>query len=171
MSSLLNHGLQGVIASTLLFLIFASFVSFLMTSPFILLMVALFGGVCTYYSTLPDIYGIAGGSAKGNWNLYNNAHNQNPANVKVYNKYKKNPLYYLHVWQDKYMHQPGQRWWVWNERLWVEVVTDILWLSILIFLYGWWAIFVISVAFGGTLGLALTIISDVHNGKIPEAKP
>ena len=36
----------------------------------------------------------------------------------------------LHIFLDKYTHGEGKRWWKWNERLWVEVLS---WLVLIIF--------------------------------------
>lgn len=171
MSSIPNHGLQGVIVASALTFIFASIFSLAMTNPIILLMVLCLGAVGAYYSTLPDVYGYAGGSASGKWDLYNNAHNQSPTNNKVYHKYVDNPLYFLHVWQDIFTHKPGHRWWILKEGLWLEILMDLVWLFILSLTFGWWILLVVGASFLGAFGLALTIVSEVHNGKIPEALP
>lgn len=173
MSSIPNHGLQGITAATLFLFTMVGFGTLLSPTHLLFLcIVSLISVWCARYSILPDVFGIAGGSDRGDFKLYNNAHNQNPDNVKVFKKYQWNPLYYFHVWQDKYTHGPGQRWWVWNERLWVEVLTDAIQLTFLTWFYGWpkVLILIVFVAVCEYL-LALNVIDDVHNGKYPETQP
>lgn len=46
------------------------------------------------------------------------------------------PGWGLHLWIDKHTHGEGKRWWVWNERMWVEpvgwaMVVLIIWKGVL----------------------------------------
>jgi hypothetical protein len=36
------------------------------------------------------------------------------------------PGYYLHIMQDRFLHKPGKRWWIWKERMWYEIIAWVL---------------------------------------------
>lgn len=77
---------------------------------------------------LPDLVGEAERIIKGDrslWGWYNMAHEESS------NLFMFLPPYALHVVMDKFTHGPGEKWWKFDERLWVEVVG---WISVLVLL-------------------------------------
>jgi len=75
------------------------------------------GGVGAFFGALPDIVGAYGLVVRDDqWRLYSVAHFGKLKQVLQYV-----PMYWLHLYVDSYTHGTGRRWWVWDERLWVEV--------------------------------------------------
>ena len=67
---------------------------------------------------LPDLFGAYGlFILNDHWALYVNAHSGAIAGVLKYI-----PMYWLHLLVDSITHGEGHRWWVWNERLWLEIL-------------------------------------------------
>jgi hypothetical protein len=70
----------------------------------------------------PDITGAMGRLMTGGfWDVHIEVHKVKLSNFRVFS-----PPALLHIWLDSFTHEWGQRWWVWNERLWVEVVGWII---------------------------------------------
>lgn len=84
------------------------------------------------FGALPDLVGAYGILFRDDrWSLYNVAHF---GKLRAILKYV--PMYWLHLKVDSYTHGTGRRWWVWDERLWVEVTLWVVNLSV-IALYVW----------------------------------
>ncbi len=87
-------------------------------------------GVGAFFGALPDALGVWGTFIQhDHWRLYGSAHSGAIAHVLQYV-----PMYGLHLAVDSVTHDPGKRWWFWNERLWMDLL---LWMVnlLLIFLY------------------------------------
>jgi hypothetical protein len=70
-----------------------------------------------FFGALPDILGAYGNLVRHDqWKLYMSAHAGPRGRILRYV-----PMYWLHLFVDSFTHGPGKRWWIWNERLWVEV--------------------------------------------------
>jgi hypothetical protein len=66
---------------------------------------------------LPDLIGAYGNLIRrDHWRFYNYAHAGPMGEILRYV-----PMYWLHLFVDSYTHGPGKRWWIWDERLWLEV--------------------------------------------------
>ena len=75
---------------------------------------ALAGG---FFGALPDLFGAYGNVVRhDHWRLYISAHGGRWGEILRFV-----PMYWLHLFIDSYTHGPGRRWWMWNERLWVEL--------------------------------------------------
>jgi hypothetical protein len=74
-------------------------------------------GAGAFFGALPDIVGAYGNVVRhDHWRLYVSAHAGPLGEILRYV-----PMYWLHLFVDSFTHGPGRRWWVWDERLWVEV--------------------------------------------------
>ena len=83
------------------------------------------------FGALPDLIGAYGNIIEhDHWTLCRSAHFGEIKEVLQYV-----PMYRLHLYLDSIMHGPGQRWWKWDERLWLEIV---LWIVNVIVI--WWLI-------------------------------
>lgn len=88
---------------------------------------------------LPDLIGVAGQLIERNsddpWRLYNLAHKGYVGEFFLRRVWlywlRLMPPYFLHIWLDTLCHDPGKRWWVWKERMWMEIVGWII--SIILF--------------------------------------
>jgi len=70
---------------------------------------------------LPDLIGAYGNIIlHDNWDLYLSAHSGT-----IYDWLKWFPPYWAHCWLDSFTHGVN-RWWVWNEGLWIEVVVVVV---------------------------------------------
>ena len=75
-------------------------------------------GVGAFFGALPDLLGVWGDFVlRDHWRLYNSAHTGPVAHVLQYV-----PMYGLHLAVDTLTHVPGSHWWMWNERLWMEIL-------------------------------------------------
>lgn len=69
-----------------------------------------------FFGALPDLLGAYGNLVRGDrWRLYVSAHSGRIGAILRYV-----PMYWLHLFIDSFTHGPGKRWWIWNERLWIE---------------------------------------------------
>jgi hypothetical protein len=70
-----------------------------------------------FFGALPDLFGAYGNIVRHDqWKLYMSAHAGSMGQILRYI-----PMYWLHLFVDSFTHGPGKRWWIWNERLWIEV--------------------------------------------------
>ena len=80
-----------------------------------------------FFGALPDIFGAYGNLVRHDqWKLYMSAHAGPRGHILRYV-----PMYWLHLFVDSFTHGPGKRWWIWNERLWVEVARWVVNLAII----------------------------------------
>jgi len=71
---------------------------------------------------LPDLIGIYGNYILyDNWNLYLSAHSGS-----IYNILRYTIIYTIHPYLDTFMHGEGKEWWIWNQRLWLEIVIILI---------------------------------------------
>ena len=69
-----------------------------------------------FFGALPDLFGAYGNLVRHDqWKLYISAHAGHRGEILRYI-----PMYRLHLFVDSFTHGQGRRWWVWNERLWLE---------------------------------------------------
>jgi hypothetical protein len=69
-----------------------------------------------FFGALPDLFGAYGNLVRhDHWTLYIDAHAGPLGKILRYV-----PMYWLHLFVDSFTHGAGKRWWVWDERLWVE---------------------------------------------------
>ena len=79
---------------------------------------------------LPDLLGAYGNFVlRDHWNLYGSAHHGRFEEILQFI-----PMYWLHLWVDKFMHGPKRRWWIYDERMWLEVLMWILNLAAILWL-------------------------------------
>jgi hypothetical protein len=70
------------------------------------------------FGSLPDLIGAYGNTVlHDHWMLYDQAHFGRLASILQYV-----PMYELHLLVDSFTHGQGKRWWIWDERLWVEIL-------------------------------------------------
>ena len=70
-----------------------------------------------FFGALPDLFGAYGNMVRHDqWKLYISAHAGQRGEIL-----RHIPMYWLHLFVDSFTHGAGKRWWVWNERLWVEI--------------------------------------------------
>ncbi len=80
-----------------------------------------------FFGALPDLFGAYGNLVRRDqWKLYMSAHAGHRGEILRYV-----PMYWLHLFVDSFTHGPGKRWWVWNERLWVEAALWVVNLAII----------------------------------------
>lgn len=86
------------------------------------------------FGALPDLIGAYGNLVfHDHWTLYRSAHYGQIAGVLQYI-----PMYWLHIKLDAVMHGRSAHWWVWNERLWLEVLLWIINVTIIARSVRWW---------------------------------
>ena len=77
--------------------------------------------VGAFFGALPDLFGAYGNLVRQDrWRLYNAAHTG-----PIHDILRYVPMYWLHLYVDSFTHGPGKRWWMGDERLWLEIT---LWL-------------------------------------------
>jgi hypothetical protein len=75
-----------------------------------------------FFGALPDLFGAYGNIVRhDHWRLYVAAHAGPIMEILRYL-----PMYWLHLFVDSFTHAPGKRWWVWDERLWLEASLWVL---------------------------------------------
>ncbi len=117
MPDTLSHTAQGGL------LLVAPFLSRIRKQTW-LWMLGLAGGV---FGALPDLIGAYGNIIRhDHWSLYMSAHSGRIAGILRYI-----PMYGLHLFLDSLGHGPGRRWWLLQERFWLEAT---LWLANLLVL-------------------------------------
>jgi hypothetical protein len=80
-----------------------------------------------FFGALPDLFGAYGNLVRHDqWKLYISAHAGSWRRILRYV-----PMYWLHLSVDSFTHGPGKRWWIWNERLWVEIALWVVNLAII----------------------------------------
>lgn len=85
-------------------------------------------------SFLPDLIGwLEKLYYKNNskWNWYKKVHTISETNFLIYI-----PGSLLHIILDTFVHGDGKRWWVWNERLWVEILGWLLTILVAYIIWG-----------------------------------
>jgi hypothetical protein len=85
-------------------------------------------------SLLPDLIGWLEKikhNDNSKWNWYKKVHEISLDNFLIYI-----PGGLLHIWLDSFMHGEGKRWWIWNERLWLEILG---WIITLLIAYLLWS--------------------------------
>lgn len=86
-----------------------------------------------FASLLPDLAGWLEKvhyNDKSRWNWYKSLHRIDFNNFLVFI-----PGGLLHIWLDSFCHADGKRWWIWNERLWLEILG---WIVTLVVAYLIW---------------------------------
>ena len=70
-----------------------------------------------FFGALPDLFGAYGNIIRGDrWKLYLAAHSGPIGEILRWV-----PMYWLHLTVDSFTHGPGKRWWIPEERLWIEL--------------------------------------------------
>jgi hypothetical protein len=83
---------------------------------------------------LPDLIGAEGNLLEhDHWAAYRTAHFGSVAHWLQYV-----PMYWLHLQIDALTHGKGHRWWVWNERLWLELLLWCINLLLILWLVRLW---------------------------------
>lgn len=82
---------------------------------------------------MPDILGWLEKLIKHDenaWTWYLKAHRLDHTNWFIYF-----PPSALHIWLDSFCHGENNRWWIWNEKLWMEVLSWIITITLFGVLY------------------------------------
>jgi|GEM_PF-2532677 len=80
-----------------------------------------------FFGALPDLFGAYGNLIRGDrWRLYVSAHSGRIGAILRYV-----PMYWLHLFVDSFTHGAGKRWWIWDERLWIEVTLWVVNLAVI----------------------------------------
>ena len=86
------------------------------------------------FGALPDLFGAYGNLVRHDqWKLYMSAHAGSLEQILRYI-----PMYWLHLFVDSFTHGPGKRWWIWNERLWIEVALWVFNIAVIVWFTRIW---------------------------------
>lgn len=112
---IINHATQGFLLSYYLF--------YFLPEKIRLIISIIYGIIGTLPDVIGDIY-----AKYDNYKMYDRLHN-----LKITIKNFILFTFFLHTYQDKFLHGEGKRWWILKERMWYEILTWIL--NILILFY------------------------------------
>ena len=124
-------------------------------SSMTIVVAVLLGALFSYRSQLPDLIGIVGGSPK-DWTVYYSAHVG-----LIASRYKSDPFYQLHLFIDRYVHNPVTYGWK-PVGYWIEVAVDLITLTCLWLLLSVWPVVWIVAAhivFLGAWKLAVPVLN------------